>query len=248
MDKIPVIYEDDEIFVINKPAGLSVQGGEGVTHPLDEELSKQAGFKVHLVHRLDRETCGLMVVAKNPKAASKWIELIASKQVQKEYTAVCFGQPVIKGKIQNSGTISGTVVKKNGKNQREQTAVTSFTVEKKWTLEIPSNLSEGQENEKTQQLPADGKKPAKTENKSINFSRIHLKLGTGRMHQIRIHLASVGSPICGDDKHGDFKLNKLAKKHFKIKNLLLCSSKLTIPLTEGRRTFEIELPEYFQNF
>ena len=80
---------------------------------------------------------------------------------------------------------------------------------------------------------------------SLTFSKIHLKLGTGRMHQIRIHLASVGAPICGDDKHGNFKLNKIAKKYLKIKNLLLCSKKLTIPTESGKRSFEIEIPEYF---
>ena len=240
MKEIPVLFEDDEIFVINKPAGLAVQGGQGIAHPLDEEFSRQVGFKVHLVHRLDKETCGLMVVAKTPMAASKWIELIASKQVQKEYTAICFGQPVLNGKAQKSGTISGSVIKKNGKVQREQSAVTNFTVEETKTVQIAQIMGESQKSvtslaEHSPSEPAD-----------LTFSKIHLKLGTGRMHQIRIHLASVGAPICGDDKHGNFRLNKLAKKHFKIKNLLLCSSRLTIPSTGGKnRSFEIELPEYF---
>ena len=232
MKEIPVLFEDDEIFVINKPAGVAVQGGEGIAHPLDEEFSKQVGFKVHLVHRLDKETCGLMVVAKNPKAASKWIELIASKQVKKEYTAVCFGEPLINGKKQKTGTISGSVIKKNGKNEREQSAVTNFTVEEVKTVEIPV-FSDNPEEDASKLIP-------------LTFSKIHLKLGTGRMHQIRIHLSSVGAPICGDDKHGNFKLNKLAKKHLKIKNLLLCSQKLTIPTAGGKtKTFEIDLPPYF---
>lgn len=233
MQQIPILFEDDEIFVINKPAGVAVQGGEGIAHPLDEEFSKQVGFRIHLVHRLDKETCGLMVVAKNPAAASKWIDLIASKQVQKEYTAICFGQPLINGKKEKSGTISGSVVKKNGKNQREQSAVTNFTLEKSWSVEVP--VFSGNPEEEASKLVM------------LEFSKIHLKLGTGRMHQIRIHLASVGSPICGDDKHGNFKLNKLAKKTLKIKNLLLCSSKLTIPTGGGKsRAFEIDLPDYFQ--
>ena len=232
MKEIPVLFEDDEIFVINKPAGVAVQGGEGIAHPLDEEFSKQVGFKVHLVHRLDKETCGLMVVAKNPKAASKWIELIASKQVQKEYTAICFGEPLINGKKQKTGTISGSVIKKNGKNEREQSAVTNFTVEEVKTVEIPV-FSDNPEEDASKLIP-------------LTFSQIHLKLGTGRMHQIRIHLSSVGAPICGDDKHGNFKLNKLAKNHLKIKNLLLCSQKLTIPTAGGNtKTFEIDLPQYF---
>ena len=232
ISKIPVVFENDEIFIINKKAGISVQGGEGIAHPLDEEFSKQVGYKVHLVHRLDKETSGLMVIAKNPKSASKWIELIASKQVQKEYVAVCFGEPVINGKKQKNGTISGSVVRKGNKGIREQSAVTNFNVEEVKTVEIPaeSDSQVGEEN-----------KP-----KTVVFSKIRLKLGTGRMHQIRIHLASVGAPICGDDKHGNFKLNKIAKKYFKIKNLLLCSQRLTIPVGNEKRTFEIELPEYFE--
>ena len=257
MQKIPILFEDDEIFVINKPAGLSVQGGEGVAHPLDEEFSKQVGFRVHLVHRLDKETCGLMVVAKNAKAASKWIELISSKQVQKEYTAICFGEPLINGRKQKSGVISGAVVKKNGKNEREQTAVTNFSVEKVWTVEIPAPMPSEQkktwngENVTSTQLSDRSASLGEcnaplSERQFLTFSKIRLKLGTGRMHQIRIHLASVGSPICGDDKHGNFKLNKLAKKHLKIKNLLLCSQKLTIPQKDGKtRTFEIALPGCF---
>ena len=242
MQQIPILFENDEIFVINKPAGVAVQGGQGIAHPLDEEFSKQVGFKVYLVHRLDKETAGLMVVAKNPKAASKWIELIASKQVQKEYTAVCFGEPLINGRKQKNGTISGAVVKKNGKNEREQAAVTNFTVEEVWEKEIAessSAMTEPSNPEMTDSAKSD-------EKKLLSFSKIHLKLGTGRMHQIRIHLASVGAPICGDDRHGNFKLNKLAKKHLKIKNLLLCSSRLTIPVADGKsKTFEIELPAYF---
>ena len=62
---------------INKSAGISVQGGKGITHPLDLELSMQLGYKIFLVHRLDKETAGLMIVAKSPKAAAKWINLIS---------------------------------------------------------------------------------------------------------------------------------------------------------------------------
>lgn len=255
MSEIPIIFENDEIFVINKPSGMSVQGGEGVAHPLDEELSKQVGFKVHLVHRLDKETTGLMVVAKSASAAAKWISLIASKQVQKEYTAVCFGEPLINGRKQKSGTILGALTRKSGKNVREQSAVTHFEVIETREIAVAA-LARASSEREPPAPPETVSPPAQAFSFSVSadsesevpltFSKIRLRLGTGRMHQIRIHLASVGSPICGDDKHGNFKLNKLAKKRLGIKNLLLCSQKITIPLAgERTRTFEIPLPDYF---
>ncbi len=223
MTKIPIVYEDDEIFLVNKPAGLSVQGGAGITRSLDEELAKQVGCKVHLVHRLDRETSGLLVVAKNSPAAKKWIGLIAGKQVKKEYTAICFGLPLVKGKPAKEGTITDSVTKQG----REQSALTHFSVED--SVQIPLAESDGKDAED-----------------SICLSRLHLVLGTGRMHQIRIHLARVHCPIVGDDKHGDFKLNKVAKRALKIKTLCLAATKITLPLGGKMRTFEVDLPEHMK--
>ena len=80
-----IIYEDDEILLINKEEGVSVQGGAGISHSLDEDLSKQLGYKIYLVHRLDKETAGILIVAKSSMAASKWTNLLSTNQVQKEY-------------------------------------------------------------------------------------------------------------------------------------------------------------------
>ena len=91
MKEIPVLYENDEILIINKPSVVAVQGGQVILHPLDKELPLQLGYPVYLVHRLDRDTKGLMVVAKSPLAAAKWTKLIGGKLVRKEYTAICAG-------------------------------------------------------------------------------------------------------------------------------------------------------------
>jgi 23S rRNA pseudouridine955/2504/2580 synthase len=211
---IPIIYQNDEIFIINKPAGLAVQGGEKITHSLDKDFAEQVGSKVYLVHRLDKETAGLMVVAKSPAAAKKWTGLISSKVVRKEYIAVCCGKLARK-----SGVIDESLVQ-HGETKR---AVTKYTVEKEWTA-ICDNSGEAL---------------------SLDFCCIRLLLETGRMHQIRIHLARQNCPICGDDQHGNFKLNKLLKKQFKIKNLLLAAVKLTVPIDGKETVFEIEQPEYF---
>ena len=201
---IPIIYQDSEIFIINKKAGMPVQGGEKISHPLDEELAKQTGQKVYLVHRLDKDTSGLMIVAKTPAAANKWTKLIGSKEVEKEYIAICIGTLP-----QKQGTINEDLVQ-HGQTKK---AVTHYIV-----LEENEIEWEGQK---------------------IILSKVSLVLQTGRMHQIRIHLAKQGCPIAGDDQHGNFKLNKLLRKAAGIKHLQLFSVRLTVPINGERKDFVI---------
>ncbi len=133
MQKTEILFENDEILVINKIYGLSVQGGIGVTHSLDQDLSKELGYKIYLVHRLDKETSGLLIVAKNPKAAAKWTSLISSKDVKKEYLAICANLPTINGKKMKEGTLLSDVVS-HGKSQN---AKTFFKIEKEFFVELP---------------------------------------------------------------------------------------------------------------
>ena len=203
---IPIIYENSEIFIINKKAGMPVQGGEKILHSLDTELAKQTGQKVYLVHRLDKETSGLMIAAKNPAAANKWTKLIGSKEVKKEYIAICIGSLEQKQGVINEELVQHGVLKK---------AVTHYSVEKEWTIDVQ------------------GQSP-------LQMSQLRLQLETGRMHQIRIHLAKKGCPIAGDDQHGNFKLNKILRKAVGIKHLQLFSVSLTLPLNEGKQSFKIE--------
>lgn len=227
MKNVEIVYENEEILLINKEAGISVQGGAGIAHPLDEELSKQLGYKIFLVHRLDKETSGLMIVAKSPQAANKWISLIAGKQVKKEYTAVCFGLPQVNGKTVMSGTLRDSVTKAG----REMSAVTNFNVLAFKEISLPKP-AETLEND----LP----------DEKIVLSLVHLTLGTGRMHQIRIHLAKALAPIVQDDKHGNFKLNKKVRR-LGFKKLCLASTRITIPLNGKPAVFTIEEPEHIQN-
>ena len=205
MNGLTILYEDEEIFVINKNSGLAVQGGANVKHSIDVDFADEIGQKIFLVHRLDKDTAGLMIVAKNPAAAAKWTKLISSKTVNKEYIAIC------------AGTIEpkkGIICEKIVQHGEEKKAVTNYEVEKEIETEC-------------------GK-----------LSQIRLLLETGRMHQIRIHLAKNSCPIAGDDQHGNFKLNKQLKKTLGIKKLLLASVKLTVPLQSKNQVFEIPLPEY----
>lgn len=218
MSPVSILYENEEILLINKPNGVSVQGGVGISHPLDETLSAQLGYKVHLVHRLDKETAGILIVAKNPAAASKWIKLIAGDDVSKEYYAVCIGVPEINGKKKNKGVLKGTVEA----HGREQSAETFFEVEKTGMVSLPDS-----------DIPP------------VELSLVHITLGTGRMHQIRIQMAKAGAPLAADDQHGNFKQNKVLRK-CGIKKLQLAAVRLTIPLDGEKRTFEIPLPEHIQ--
>jgi len=211
MNMIPVIYENDEIIIINKPAGLAVQGGQGVVHSVDRDFTEQVGYKIYLVHRLDKDTSGLMVVAKTPVAAGKWTKLIGSKIVKKEYLALCAGKmPAKKGIIHEDIVQHGD----------QKSAVTHYQVEKEWTVPYENESGAGE----------------------LALSLIRLQLETGRMHQIRIHLAKNNCPIAGDDQHGNFKLNKLLKKACGIKRLQLAAVRLTVPLDGKEKVFEIPNP------
>ena len=210
---IPIVYENDEFLIINKPAGLAVQGGHGIVHSVDTDLAAQVAYKIYLVHRLDKDTCGLMMVAKNPVAAGKWTKLIGSKVVKKEYIAVCAGKMSSK-----NGIIKEDIVQHGD----SKAAVTHYQVEKEWTVKVP--VEEGE--------------------KEISMTQVHLKLETGRMHQIRIHLAKNECPIAGDDQHGNFKINKMLKKACGIKRLQLASVCLTVPLNSKEQSFIIDNPLY----
>lgn len=204
MNQVAVLYENDEIFVIDKPAGLASQGGQGVSHSLDQDFARQVAQKIYLVHRLDKDTRGLMIVAKSSVASAKWTRLIAGKSVVREYLALCAGHMDTK-----SGVIKDSLVQ----HDRQKSAVTHFKVEDEWTVTV------------------DGI--------SIPLSLLRLRLETGRMHQIRIHLAKNGCPVAGDDRHGDFRVNKILRRAG-VRRAQLASVRLELPLDSGRRIFTLE--------
>ena len=220
MNKLQILFENDEIRIINKPSGLAVQGGKDVKTSVDTELALQTGEKIYPVHRLDKETAGILVTAKNPKSATKWTNLIGSKKVKKQYHALCFG------KFKNQSGKFDLSVNEKG---IEKNALTYYKV-----LSCSKEISFSE-------------KP----DEKFCFSLVELTLETGRMHQIRKHLAQNKTPILADDKYGDFKLNKLIKKQFGIKRLMLLAKILMINSTEDKKIIgkdgkiEVEYPNYF---
>ena len=202
---IPILYEDDAICVVNKPYGVAVQGGAGVRLPLTDILALQLNTAVYPVHRLDKETSGLLIIAKNAEAAAQCHQLFASNKVEKNYVAVCFGSSPAK----KDGVITAPIREKGIKKD----AVTQYRV-----------------------LCGNG-----------DVTVFHIRLHTGRMHQIRIHLAEIGNPIIGDDKYGNFALNKHLWKQQRIRKLQLCAYRLAFPLRGVLRRFTIAIPDHIES-
>jgi 23S rRNA pseudouridine955/2504/2580 synthase len=218
---IKILYEDDFCIILNKPAGLAVQGGEGVKSSLDKILAEIRTPAPLLVHRLDKDTSGLLLAAKGKEAAARFSGFFsghstgADRRIVKMYTAVCAGCPEKdEGIIKEELFIRGNLKKSE----------TRYKVKKSNILSLP-------------QSPVP----------QVQYSILEIELGTGRMHQIRRHLAMKGNPVLGDDKYGDFSLNKILQKTIRLKRLLLHASRLIIK--DGLNLdIQAPLPEYFDGF
>jgi len=211
---LEILYEDNSIIIINKPAGLAVQGGKGVKSSLDKILAEIRTPPPLLVHRLDKDTSGVLLAAKTQGAAAMFSRLLGtSRKAVKQYTAVCSGRPE-----KNEGVITQEIPVHGSKKKSE----TRYRVIKSGKISL-------------------GEIPA-----VFDFSVIELELGTGRMHQIRRHLAMIGNPVLGDDKYGDFTLNKKLRKTG-LKRLLLHASHLAVK-DDCNLDIRAPLPEYFNPF
>jgi len=202
---LDVLFRNDDILVLDKPAGLAVQPGAGVRTSLVEAVEKQFGFRPFLIHRLDRDTAGCIAVAASSQAASRYSALLADKgRALKVYRALAAGVPDAR-----SGIIRDAIEVRGERKEAET----------RWRL-----LASGS-----------------------GFSLLELELGTGRMHQIRLHLAGCGHPILGDDRHGDFALNKRLSKEYRLKRLLLYAVRLELPSDPPVRA-EAPVPPHFRAF
>ncbi|MDR2159255.1 MAG: RluA family pseudouridine synthase [Treponema sp.] len=216
MKRIDILFENTSCLVLNKPAGLPVQGGRGTGASLDRLLAGEYSPRPLLVHRLDQDTSGVILVAKTREAAAKFSRLFAEKSrgtgsgmpgIRKWYLALCAGRPP-----EDSGLIT-LDLEVRGKVKNSKTAY--------------RKLAEGG-----------------------GFSLLELELGTGRTHQIRRHLARTGNPILGDDKYGDFALNKKLRREQGLKRLLLHASRLAVPPELAGFLLDVTapLPDYFRTF
>ena len=171
-----VLYKDANLIVINKPSGLAVQGGTKITRNLDdmlEGLRFEAKERPKLIHRLDRDTSGVLVLARNAKIANLLAKGFAGKSIEKTYLALVNGCPM---------PMSGFV-------------------------DLPLNKIVGAAAYEQVEVDEEDGKYAKTEYRVIDFlarkfALMELKPLTGRMHQLRVHMAAIDCPIVGDHKYG----------------------------------------------
>ncbi len=209
-----VIDEDAALIAFNKPSGLAVQGGSGVTRSLENLLAtfaKSNGKQPRLVHRLDRETSGVIIAARTKPAAAFFSEAFAGRDVKKTYLAVvCGGAP-----LPEAGEIALALKKSSRKG-----------------IDVMEVAKDGQ--------------AALTRYRTLaatpEAALVELQPETGRMHQLRAHMAAIGRPIAGDGKYGG--LYRVGGTD--IPRLLLHAAALDVPHPDGaRRTFVAPPPAEF---
>jgi 23S rRNA pseudouridine955/2504/2580 synthase len=216
LTQLKILYEDEWMMVIDKPSGLAVHPGSGITSGTVVDLVRaylgpkavRNDFGASPAHRLDRETSGLLVIARRRPAMVHFTDVFTHHKAKKRYLAL------VKGTFrQPSGVIDlplaehqQTALSKARRGVNMQNAVT------RWRL-----LASG-----------------------ADIAYVECVIETGRTHQIRRHFAAIGHPVVGDKKHGDFAFNREAKAKWGIDRLFLHAAWLTFPHPEDGRTMSME--------
>ena len=216
-----VIYEDDAVLALNKPSGLAVQGGTKTTRHVDRLLSAwgEGLQRPRLVHRLDRDTSGVLVLGKTPAAAASLASAFARRSAEKTYWAIVAGTP------EPAEGVIDLALAKRGVGDREMVQPAAFN--------DPDAES------------------AETEYRTIARSSdraawMELRPHTGRTHQLRVHMKSIGHPIVGDPKYGSAESTEVSRGL----KLQLHARRLSLPHpTRGRLVLEAPVsPEMRRGF
>lgn len=230
-----IIYEDDNLLIVNKPKGLLVHGDEGETRITMQNIflnylnqkgefdpNNITGFVPGPAHRLDRNTSGILVFGKNLETLQQLLELFrVKKEIDKTYLAL------LHGNVPNKGQIDFPLMKDS-----EVGKVRIGRIE-------------------------EGAKPALTEYEVVKrygeYALVRAKLITGRTHQLRVHFQGIRCPIVGDAKYGDFKVNRIFKEEFGLNSQFLHAETFSFRKIEGKlaymsdKTFKAEMPDKEKN-
>ena len=220
--EFPLLLEDDALMAIDKPSGVAVHGGSGVSFGVIEQLrqARPLAKLLELVHRLDRETSGILLVAKKRSALKHLQDQFRERETGKTYLALVQGSWPEKLKVIDS-------------------ALHKFL------------LPDGERRVKvTTNEDPDGMRSitlVKVAERLVDCTLLEVTIKTGRTHQIRVHLASQGHPIAGDDKYGDFEWNKVLQKQG-LKRMFLHAWRLQFshPATGKRVELKSNLPSELQ--
>ena len=226
--EFPTLFEDDSLLAIDKPAGVAVHGGSGVSFGVIEQLrqARPQAKLLELVHRLDRDTSGILLVAKKRNALKHLQDQFRERETGKTYLALVKGQWPSNKKVIDLPLQRYLIPNGVGEGERRVriAAKDDANAQRAITLVRVSRLVG-------------------------DYSLLEVTIKTGRTHQIRVHLASQGYPIVGDDKYGDFELNKrLAAQGMKRMFLHAWRLQFVHPQTGRSETVEAVLPEELQNF
>lgn len=223
----PVLYEDEHLIALDKPAGVAVHGGSGVSFGVIEQMraARPDARLLELVHRLDRETSGVLLLAKKRAALVSLHQQIRESRLDKRYLACAQGawradwgtRRVVRAPLHKYITADG-----ERRVRVQPDGLASHTI-----FNLRQRLGD--------------------------YLLLEAELKTGRTHQIRVHLAHLGLPIVGDEKYGDFQLNKALARHNArpgLRRMFLHAYRLgvTHPATGAQLVFEAPLPAECQTF
>ena len=225
-----IIYEDDALLVIDKPAGIAVHGGSGVSFGVIEQIrrARPEARYLELVHRLDKDTSGLLMIAKKRNALVKLHEAIRNDHPKKIYLALGVGKlpndsfhvklPLFK----YTGAQGEKMVRVN---EDGQSAHTIFRVLNRFSDDLLHQVG------------------------LSHLTLVQATLKTGRTHQIRVHLQSQHCPIAGDERYGDYQANKRLQK-LGLKRMFLHAAELHLdhPLTGEKLILKAPLPQDLAQF
>lgn len=217
---LPIAHEDPSLLVIDKPSGIAVHGGSGVSHGVIEMLraARPEAKMLELAHRLDRDTSGLLVIAKKRSALVELHRMLRDGEIEKIYVAVVKGVPPARH-FDIKDPLHKYV---NAKGER-RVAVKEGGMEAVTRVKVLGS--------------------------SDTLSVLQLRLMTGRTHQIRVHLAHAGFPVLGDDKYGDFEFNRALARQG-VKRLFLHARRLAFkhPVDGKAMNIDSPLPDDLQRF